>query len=617
MVGSNPRVVIAFGKQLRKSAFSPDRDASWIYLGKDVEAIERVEAWLGASRRYPLGGKLHQVAEQMRRPFLDFVSEVGILQGDRVAWWSTAFSWKSWVVSELFLLLCYLRIARELAEEAVQKERQLVVVVEDAWVFSQMTEFCSGNDAVQVVGEASLFMEKVRAIAFCFIKRTWWLMRTLRNYCVQRWLWGLKSVDLPKDDAAAIYSYPLERCLKEKNGWRDPFLPDVDALLKAAGYQVKRFSPPEAHGLEREIAERHEYFQPLILYATASGILRSLLAFWWPRWPQRLEVAGTPIHYLAEREWWLDIARSAWCAYRMFYECLAEMLQYGKWRLIVYPFENQPWEKMISICASKTGVRTVGIQHALFSKYSMSYFLGAGESTRMPLPDVICASGPYPSKTLVEGGIPENRISMAGSIRYGYLGGDGLGNQLEPALVSNILVALPVDIHQARHLLKALRDAFPMGGAQEGLRFYVKAHPMCPIREGDIGFHAFRAPDDFRQALEISGLVIFIGSTTGPEALAMGRQVLRYQPEMLLNVDPSEAYGDFIPTCTEANMRQAVLSLIHNPVAQCSREAVQACTRKVFGLLDRNIIEEIFAPASNMAQYRIAIGNHENARSTF
>jgi hypothetical protein len=580
----------------------PGPDARWIYLGKDVGERRRVESLLGPARRFELGGRLHEVAARLRQPYLDFVGEVGARQRDPLVWWSTGFSWKSGTVSDLFLLVCYLRLARELLEQAVRKEPRLLVVIEDPWLFRQVAESWTDAGEIQVQGTTSLWRAKARSVLLCVGKRGWWLARIIGNYLRQRWVWGRRPVAAPTRASVALYSYPLDRCLKGDAGWHDPFLPHVDSLLESLGYEVRRFSPPEAGGFEREVATRHRYFHPLILYATVSGVCRALLAFWSPRWPERLVIEGAAVRYLAEREWWEEIGRSALCVYRLFYECLKGMLRSGHWRWLVYPFENQPWEKLASLCARESGVGTVGIQHAIFSTCSMSYFLGAGEAARMPLPDLICASGPHPVRLLTEGGIPQERLRMPGSVRYGHLGGNGAeqGRTLGPAPMSDVLVALPIEINTARHLLSAIRAAFPSGGDEEGLRFHIKTHPMCPLRESDIGFPALRAPGEFMKALAICGLVIFAGSTVGPEAMALGRRVLRYRPELLLNVDPSEVYGDRIPTCSEADFRAAVLAEAGGvvPGPGESGETHLVCARRVFAPLDRRALTEVFAMAS-------------------
>lgn len=598
MSGPGPCVVFALAKDAREAGLLPGADGRWVFLGKDVEERRRIETLFGPSRRYVLAGRLHEVAARLRRPFLDFVSEVGALQRDAIAWWSSAFAWKMWGYSDMFLLVCYLRLAEALVRDASSEGgAPLLIVIEDPWLFRQIGDRYGQRGDARLHGTASLWTVKLRAIALCVMKRGWWLVKTMRNYRRQRLAWGPGPMAEPQQAGAAIYSFPLRRCLTPGDGWHDPFLLNTDAMLQSQGCEVRRFSPPESGGFEGEIAGRRRYFIPLILYATVGALLRSLSAFWRPRWPHSPEIDGQAVRFLMTREWWIELERSSLCVNRMFYECASRMFRRARWKVVVFPYENQPWEKMLCACARQCGVRTVGIQHAIFSVYSMAYFLGSGESTRMPLPDVICASGPYLARLLAEGGTPADRLRMTGSVRYGHLGGAARpqAQRLKPAPGAEILVALPIDPHMTRHLLAAIREAFPSGGVEGGLRFHIKPHPLCPVSEEDIGFPAVRAPDDFQRALESCGLVIFVGSTVGAEAMALGRRVLRYRPELLLNVDPSEVYGEQIPTCGDADFRAVVLAQVAGaePAGPAAEADSQACTRQIFVPLDREMLAGI------------------------
>ena len=569
----------------------------WLYLGKDVKQRNRVESLLGAENRWRLGESLHQVASDLRQPFLDFVSEVGRNQKNQVGWWSSTFSWKVWGASDLFLLVCYLGLARAVTQEATANGTRLLLVVEDSWLLRQLKENGPGKGTVYYDNWGSLWREKMLVVSQGLLKRLGWLFRILRHYGRQRLAWANRKIRAPMSASVALYTYPLSRCLRENGGWEDPFLPNLDQFIQRLGYDVVRFSPPERGGFEDEIAERHEYFQPLILFATMGGLWRSLTAFWWHLSPKPLCVDGIPIGRLVEREWWMELGRSSLCIYRLFYECLRRMIRAGEWRWIVYPYENQPWEKMISLCAKERGVRTVGVQHSAISIYYISYFLGNGESRHMPLPDVILTSGPYPHKLLTEGGNPIERLKMCGSIRYNHLTNQGENQPIvsfDPVPSSEILVALPIDIYMARHLLAAIRRAFPSGGREEGLHFHIKAHPTCPISATDVGFPAVEAPTNISEAFQNCGLVIFVGSTVGPEAVALGREVLRYRPELLLDVDPAEVFGDSIPTSSDANMRETILRLTRDGHRATAGEDAQAVASQVFAPLNRELLEEVF-----------------------
>ncbi len=557
---------------------------------------QRISALLGYSLQYSLSNRLHQVASQLRQPYLDFVGEQGRLEQDRLSWWSTGFSWKHWCVSEFFLLLCYLKISKDLLAEIREQDDYLLIVIEDLWLFEELRTSLIHHPSAKFLGKGNLRWEMIRAFFLGMAKRCWWAVKMVRNYIRQRMVSGRVYPPTDTRELAAIYSFPLQRCLRSEHGWYDPFLPHLDEILEEQELSVRRFSPPESSGFERALAERQEYFIPLILYATVAGCCRSFLAVWIPHWAMESRVAGHSVGYLLRREWWVELSRPNLCIYRMFYECAANMFREGRWRVVAFPFENQPWEKLLTVCAKESGVRSIGIQHAMFSKFSLSYFLGVGESESMPLPDRVCASGPYPAQLLRNGGIPMNCLRETGSLRYGHLNGPREASQRTSPpsrSYSEVLVALPIDRSLSQHLLAAIARAFPSGGQEYGIRFHIKAHPGCPIRPHEIGFSAELAPQDFLEALQQCGLVMFTGSTVGPEALAMGWRVIRFCPELLLNVDPSEAFGEGILECTDSNIQTIVLQETQGRTHTLTDGSSPLSISDLFSPVKRNVFAEL------------------------
>jgi len=598
-----PQILVTGISGFRRFSKGKPLSCHWFYLGKNERQDRQIETRLGKQNRWKLEGRLHRVCAELRQPFLDFVAEVGTLQRDPIVWWSSRFSWKMGTASDFFLLLCYLKLAQEIVQESLERKVDLLILVEDPWLLHQLKENLKDlHPDVRVEARVWLSREKVKALFLGLAKRAWWLLLTGRNLFRQRRVWPRERAKIPHppQPTVAIFSTPLGSSLRENAGWEDPYLPGLDELLREWGYRIVRFSSPEASGFEQELAKRASYFQPLILHATWAGLWRSLFAFWWPRWPEPLRVQGLSIKKLVEREWWMEVGRASLSYLRMFYECFQGMLRQGQWQWIVYPYENQPWEKMVALCAKDRGVRTAGILAGFVSNYYMPYFLGAGEAKEMPLPDVICTSGPYIQRILAEGGNPSHRLIMCGSVRYHSLAPLAQGNsngRLPPVSLSEILVALPIDPWMARHLLEAIRVAFPMGGRKEGLRFHIRPHPMCPIDTDQIGFPVHRVPSNFQdvhQVLQACGLVLFTGTALGFEALAMGRAVLRYRSELLLPDGNEDVYGEKIPVCSDDTLREAVLTLVQNGPADGSGELAQLVVPQLFAPLNYEKLKKVF-----------------------
>lgn len=574
--------------------------ARWIYLGKDARQRRGVESLLNPARRLEEGERFRRIADSYRQPFLDFVAQVGTLQPEPVLWWSTSFSWKMWESCDLFLLVVYLAMAAELAREPSASADPLILVVEDPWLYRQMREGLT-QPRLRFIGRGSLVGWKIHALTLGAARRLAWLLRTLRDLRRQRRATPGGSPRLPERPAVALYSFPLQRSLAGETGWRDPYLPGLEELLKGLGYEVVRFSPPDQRGFEQDLGRRHRNFQPLILHATAEGLWRSFTTFWWPRWPRRLSVLqGLPIRRLIQRECWLELSRSSLSSNRMFYECLRRMLQGASWRWVVFPYENQPWEKLAVLAARERGIRSAGVQMAVFSRYFLPYALGSGEEKIHPLPDVIFTAGPPWRMLHEEGGIPLSRLLLAGNIRHRHLTGSGPpparnGSGQDPS--SEIFVVLPIDPCLAGQMLAALASAFPDGGISEGLHFRIRPHPMRPMDPAEFGFpvKATPTPDpsDIQEALRDCGLVLFAGSLAGLEALAAGRKVLRYRSSSLLDVD--EYYGVRVPVCSDQTLRRAVLEQIAAGPSASPPDGAQPLLTQLFSPFNAESMEQLFA----------------------
>jgi hypothetical protein len=547
---TSPTTAVITSPKATRRARSVLPDASWVYLGKDVRVRRRTEAVMGPPMA--LGSQLHDIAADLREPFLNFVGELGRLQPDQVTWWSTSTAWKQPGMSDLFELVCYLSLIERLLDDFTRRGDALVLVVEDPFLRRQAAAMVSSRAHVAVVGIGrTSTVASAEAVGFC--KRAAWLLRTFTHLLRQRrWAKGAGKPAAGRQ-LAAIYSYPDPRCFREEGRWIDPFLPEVDRTLEALGYGVVRVCPPDGRGEEAELGRRiGPTVVPLILHASWASLHRALSARWRPVWPTRPEIAGLRIDQLLRREWLMERSRATVNFYRLFYECLTRFVARVQPSIFVFPFENQPWEKLLVLIARANGTRTVGIQHAVFGSYSLAYFPGE-HAHGLPLPDALCASGPYLHDQLLKGGIPRDKLRMTGSVRYSR----PPAVPLAEASRSDVLVVLPVDRTVTDHLLDALEGAF--GGRDCDLRFHIKAHPMCPVDVDALRIRAVPAPADLRAALERCGLVLFSGTTSGPEAAALGRPVVRYRPELLISIDPSEVLGDDIPTCSDATVREVVL----------------------------------------------------------
>lgn len=583
-------VILVSSHHFRRLSQALQAGGRWVYIGKDRARLEAITGLVGDRRRLPLGEQLNEISEDLRQPFLDFVAEIGALQRDHIGWYASTFAWKIWDVSDLFLLICYQSLVAKLIAEWTAGSERLVVVIEDRWLYQQLEDVFKDRRSVTFTGKPALWPWKFKTMLVGLGRRFWWAGRVAWSWQLQRWYRRGVNLQRPAAPAAAIFSLPQKQCLAAKTGWKDPYLDGLDRSLAAAGFAVARFSPPEAVGFEQDLARRALYFSPLVLFVPFSSLWRSIAARWHPVWPSDLQVADRDVRWLALREWWWDTGRASQFLFRLLYESSRRFLASAPWSLVVFPYENQPWEKLLVLAAREQGIKTVGYQHAIVPRLFLSMFFGHGEAAQTPLPDVIFASGDQTYRLLLKGGTPAAQLAMGGSRRYQHLSKTELpagGTVPEPGIQSRVLVVLPIDKVLAEHLMSALSRAFPLGGEAEGIRFLMKEHPAAPFAWREETFSAEPVRESLETALNRCGTVLFAGSSAGLEAWLLGRRVLRYRSELLLDLNHCEVLeGHDIPLCDDWNLRQKLLQVTHDSEPSGRLTKIEALREQLFSPVD-------------------------------
>jgi len=549
--------------------------SDWLVLGKEASLPARLEERLGRPPR-ALGGLLNEEARRLKGPFLELTARLG-KGADAASWWAGTLPGKAWDASDLFLLCCYLGVSWRLAAGG----GSLTVVVEDPWLLCQLEEALAGSPSARVDAPRTLVPMRLQPLLLGLARRLKWASRTAWGRLRQEACWRGRPGG-PRMEGVLIYSHLTARSLQGEEGWEDPFLPGLDKELSEDGVPSARLVYSDSTGFEPQLARRKAAVLPAILWASWGGFFDALAALP-PSLPPRADLSGLPVGRLLEREWWHDFSRAGRCAYRLFLDCVRALLAEGRFRAVVMPWEAQPQERMLVLAAKAAGVRSVGYQHTTVPEFQLPFFSTEREYLESPLPDVLLTSGEQPARVLREAGFPAGRLKVGGTRRYAHLLKDGAPPALPPN--GNVLVVLPIDPFHARHLTAALERAYPRG--LPGGEFLLRPHPSGPEDVRRTRLRARLAEGPMSEALAACGVVVFTGSTAGLDALAAGRPVLRYRPERLLDVEPTDMFPDGeIPTASDADLRERLEGLRKAP-PEGAPEALRSRLRQVFSRLDR------------------------------
>ncbi len=563
-----------------ENAFLQTPGSDWLYLGKDPWASASLERKLRKPPR-PIGGRLHEELRRIREPFLELLAELG-KERDPAAWWAGALSGRAWDFSDFFLLCGYLSLCLRLAEEP----GSLTVAIEDPWLLAQLGTALKNSPRAEVETGGCLWTERLRCLFLGVARRLKWSLRMKRGFFVQLAHWLTQPGSAPRD-GILIYSHLVPRSLKPGGGWEDPFLNGLDTELAAEGIASSRLTYLDITGFEAEVARRKGYLLPAILWWSFGGYLRALTALP-PALPSDSKLSGLPVGRLLEREWWQDFARAGRCAYLFFFDCVENLLSKSSFKAVAMPWEAQPQERMLVLAAQRAGVRCVGYQHTTVPEFQLPFYSTAEEYRNSPTPDILVTSGEHPASVLRSAGFPAQRLRMGGTRRYGHFLKDGAFPR--PSLGPDVLIMLPVDAWQARHLIAAVARAYP-DGLPEG-RFLLRPHPSGPEDVRRTPFPSELAEGPMNEALSRCGVVVFSGSTAGLDALCAGHPVLRYRPSLLLDMEPTDMFPeDFLPNASDSDLRERLEALRRSP-PPLPEEAIRRKLKEVFSPLDKPVWKE-------------------------
>lgn len=216
--------------------------------------------------------------------------------------------------------------------------------------------------------------------------------------------------------------------------------------------------------------------------------------------------------------------------------------------VVVYPFENRSWEKMLVLALRAHGgdaPRLVGYQHAAITPRHSSLFFAKGEWDATPVPDSVVTTGDIPRDILVRiGQYPENRTFAGIGLRHPAQRRDLREGKID---VRRILIILSSSVEEYVKSLLLLNKAF------EGATSFdvvIRPHPTIPLSRALelIPPLTFR----YRQASRPSAaedlwdadVACYTSSTAAIEAIALGVPLVYMDLGDFMDPDPLFDFSD-------------------------------------------------------------------------
>ncbi len=562
-------------------------------MGTDDLRRRRIAKLLPDAQPFPLGEELTRFAHEVQQPFSDWMAEIGLRQRNRPNWWASRMASKSPLQTDLFLLVCYGELLHRWAQQPRLSGHRLIVV-EDPWLLEALRRQLAGTasvrfpfgDRFRLWREALRGFGKIPGVAAYTLA---WCLTTflpIRLFLRDR---------LPEREGAGgpvtlLYTWIEPRCFLADGAFRDPYTGRLAGLLSRGGQAVVRFTPLRLpFSCWRQLRRVHARFLASPRFLRFSDLLRSLTT---PFTIRDLSTAsrfhGRDYTWLLRREILREWSQPEFTFYLLWHRAMRRMARrWGRFTdRFIYPFENQPWEKLLCLAWQESApqVRRIGYQHSWVPSLLLPYSLGKKESALAPLPDWIVTNSEYNLEQIRRGGYPVDRLLNGGALRHDYLHGptsDGAGHSAsledrrDPAQ-RLVLVPLPLSLPHSRNLVGDLLDGFrePLRvGTQNSrpVRFLLKCHPNLPwkkISAGRISLPAWigLSQEPMDRILPTIDLLLYAGLTsTWWEAALKGIPIVKYQTD-LLDIDAEQSVQDFqVVRCSRPTLRETVAALLQEP----------------------------------------------------
>lgn len=570
-----------------------DQPLDWCYFGTNASQRVAFAGTLAHLKRVDMAEELTRVAYEMKQPFLDWMIEIGRDQPDPVSWWASSLASGSPLQTDVFLLVCYTQLVEGWLRAPQSAPARRMIIVEDPWLgLAFRRQFrgdprvaCHGGGRTACLLDAAVWLGKAPRVALATVRSA------LTSFVLARWMFPQVAGRLGDADhrTALIYTWIRPECFSTPGSLHDPWTGRLETILSAEGGHVTRLSstdiqPPllgrlKRHGVPCVVTPRHLRLRDLV---------RALCAgFRVHRLGRLASCRGWNYGWLLFREILREWGQADFGHYRLGYFAMRRVAaRYGAdVQCVIYPFENQPWEKLLCLawrtCAPH--VKLIGYQHAWVPPLLLPYTLGRGAEELVPLPDQIVTNSEFNLERLVEGGYPRARLVNGGALRHEYLNAamrdvahrrtDALGRSKRTTAV--VLVTFPISRSPAVSLLADLLAAFkePLmsnGAETEPVRFLLKCHPALPLHrvlERGVTLPSWMAPSQaaLEQLLPAINLLLYVGPTSAWwEAFLSGVPVLKYQAD-LIDIDAGNTPDAMpVPTCSSASLRASIEAMLQD-----------------------------------------------------
>ncbi|WP_319508436.1 hypothetical protein [uncultured Methanolobus sp.] len=515
----------------------------WVFIGTDPLLQDSIQKELSYDYNYPFAQELQEICHKNKQLFLDLLADYLSYQDVHITN-STNTAYKNPLTSDIFLNFCFYFFIKE---RIMEKKDKIIFLVEDSSLIRTCLLTLKNQDCEIRFKNKNFILPKSKLFISCH-------SRLLYKFVISIFLWAYnklfyrdhyKQVEQKLQQVQIVFfTWVEDRSFQELTGlFVDPYVGKLKEYYSGMGFSSLFLTLPllSIDNLKKSYSSGD--LCPCINYLSPIDMLSAFLKTFFFKWKKikgSFSFSTFELLFASEKKWDKQDMYLALLQYKACKRLFSLQNLDGKY--VIYPFENQPWDKMmlLAIKESKVKCKTVGYQHTTIPHFMMNYFLGKDETDILPQPDIIVANGEHWRKVLKKSGF-SSIIKNGGSLRYvSFQSSECHIDKLKSILEvkgKNILVLLSYSIFYSIDLISYL-----LRNNAEDMNFLIKPHPNYPERI--IRKYFPKLPSNFTfvhgsmsECMEIVSFAIHTGTTAAVECMMSGINVIKYLPERI-DLDP-------------------------------------------------------------------------------
>lgn len=249
----------------------------------------------------------------------------------------------------------------------------------------------------------------------------------------------------------------------------------------------------------------------------------------------------------------------------------------------IYTFENNSWERMCLMAFRQFSPksRLVAYQHNVVPLASANMFLGKGEESNSPVPDVVLTTGPKPREILQSyGHYHKVRLHSSAAIRYRYL------ESITPVDRCLERPTLVIALEGVWPAATIMNEVFAQGKELNNWRVVIRTHQALPYEKlksriqfdvADYPHFELSLDRSLTDDLKAATAVLYWGSSVSLEAIKFGKPLINIKLSGPLDFDPlfeiQALKYDWTPPASLASILKLILELSPEEYQRLSRLA--------------------------------------------